>query len=118
MRQEFSAKTKLARWQHAKGHCECCGRKLYTGDIAYDFDHDTPDGLGGDISFANCRVLCRGCHRSKTRQDVRTIAKAKRVERAHLGIKKPSRFACSRNSKFKKKLDGTVVLRSDILNAG
>src|SRR5689334_15917554 len=87
-RREFSAKVKLARWQHCNGMCEGCGRKLFTGDIRYD--HHNPDGLTGEPTFENCRVLCRDCHSIKTSmQDVPRIAKAKRRERRHLGIKKP-----------------------------
>jgi 5-methylcytosine-specific restriction protein A len=39
------------------------------------------------------------------------IAKAKRVVDKHRGIRKMSRFPGSRDSKFKKKMDGSVVLR-------
>ena len=38
-------------------------------------------------------------------------AKNDRVRKKHLGIKKPSTFACSKSSKWKKKLNGEVVLR-------
>ena len=94
----------------ANGHCEGCTRKLMAGDFHYD--HDTPDGLGGEPTLENCRVLCRACHATKTtKNDVPRIAKAKRRFRARVGIKRPSRFACSRDSKWKKKIDGSVVLR-------
>lgn len=108
-RQEFSAKVKLARWQHSQGHCESCTRKLFTGDINYD--HHNPDGLTGEPTFENCRVLCRSCHLIKTKGDVKHIAKAKRRERKNAGIKKRSYFPGSKDSGWKKKIDGTVVRR-------
>ena len=38
-------------------------------------------------------------------------AKVSRVRKKHLGIRKPSTFACSRNSKWKRKINGEVVAR-------
>lgn len=110
MRREFSAKIKAQAAERANGHCENCTRKLMTGDFHYD--HEIPDGLGGEPTLENCRVLCRSCHSEKTmRQDVPMIAKAKRNYRKARGIRKPSKMAGSRDSRYKRKLDGTVVLR-------
>lgn len=103
MRKEFPAKIKFARWQHCGGHCENCGRKLFTGDIRYD--HHIPDQLGGEPVFENCRVLCVDCHEVKTSMlDVPDIAKAKRRERAHAGIKRPRTITRWR------RFDGSVVV--------
>lgn len=111
MRREFAAKVKLEAWHRCGGFCEAqnCGLKLYPGKFTYD--HIVPDQLGGDPTLENCQVICHACDRPKTRNDAGNIAKAKRRERKHLGIKKRSTFACSRDSKFKKRMDGTVVLR-------
>lgn len=110
MRREFSAKTKALAAQRSGGHCDACTRKLMTGD--YHYDHDTPDGLGGEPTLENCKVLCKACHSIKTcTRDVPQIAKAKRRERARFGIKSKSTFACSRDGKWKKKINGRVELR-------
>lgn len=110
MRQEFSAKVKAAAALRANGHCEGCTRKLMTGD--YHYDHEIPDGLGGEPTLENCKVLCRSCHSVKTRTaDVPRIAKAKRNYRKARGIRKRSQFACARGTPFKKKLTGEVVRR-------
>lgn len=110
MRREFSKPVMRDAFARANGKCEHCTRKLYTGDIHYD--HRIPDAMGGEPTLANCQVLCRSCHLLKTTQaDVPAIAKAKRIEAKHLGIKKRSTFACSRESKFRKKINGEVVLR-------
>lgn len=44
-----------------------------------EVDHRVPLALGGDDDPAQCEVLCRLCHKRKTKQDVRAIAKARRV---------------------------------------
>lgn len=111
MRREFSKQVKRDAFRRSHGFCEAgCGSKLQLGKFHYD--HDIPDGLGGEPTLENCKVLCFACHGAKTRKrDVPAIAKAKRIQDRQIGIKKPSRFACSRDSRFKKRIDGTVVLR-------
>lgn len=110
MRTEFTAKVKAAAAMRANGQCEECTRRLMTGD--FHFDHVIPDGLGGTATLDNCAVLCRSCHSLKTtRRDVPTIAKAKRNYNKARSIRKQSQFACSKNSKWKKKLNGEVVAR-------
>jgi 5-methylcytosine-specific restriction enzyme A len=115
-RAEFSAKTKALAFQRAAGFCEGivkgerCGARLTVGKFAYD--HVIADGLSHDNSLENCACLCLPCHADKTPGDVRVIAKAKRLERRHVqGIKKKSSMPGSRDSRFKKKLNGQVVLR-------
>lgn len=110
MRTEFSAKVKAAAALRANGHCDECTRRLMTGDFHYD--HRIPDALGGEATLENCAVLCRSCHSLKTAtEDVPRIAKANRNYRKSRGIRKESKFACARSSKWKKKVNGTVELR-------
>lgn len=101
MRQEFSAKVKAERFRFAGGHCEACTAKLFPGKI--DYDHNNPDGLTGEPTFENCRALCRSCHLVKTKKDVARIAKARRTERKHYGIKKSGRTIAGR------RFDGTPI---------
>src|ERR1017187_7102081 len=87
VRTEFSNKVKTHAAIRANGNCEECTRRLLTGD--FHFDHEIPDGLGGEATLENCRVLCRSCHAIKTtKADVPRIAKAKRNYRASHSIKK------------------------------
>lgn len=113
-RQEFTAKTKLAAFDASGGCCVSCGCKLI-GGRSPEYDHRIPCALGGDNSVENCDVLCRPCHRAKTSgADVPTIAKAKRVRAKHVGAKKPkSQFATARDGKWKAKIGGGAVLRSE-----
>jgi 5-methylcytosine-specific restriction protein A len=87
MRAEFSAKTKVLAFKRANGCCEKCTARLGPGNVEYD--HRIACELGGDNEIGNCVALCRSCHSTKTKRDVAAIAKAKRRERRHAGIKKP-----------------------------
>ena len=87
-RREFSKVIKVAKLkaQTRDGAiwCEACG----LAGKRFAFDHDNPDGLTGEPTFANCRLLCEACHADKTRLDVAQIARAKRREARHLGVRK------------------------------
>jgi 5-methylcytosine-specific restriction protein A len=109
LRHEFSAKTKVAAFERSRGNCEGCGAKLFAGNIEYD--HQIPCGLGGDNSLENCIVRCRACHSTKTHKtDVPQIAKAKRRQRNHIGVKKQSSrpMLGTKASGVRKRMNGTV----------
>ena len=90
-RQEFPARVKVAAFERADGHCEACKAPLRVGKTHYD--HVIPDALGGSPTIENCAVLCASCHSAKTtRQDVPSIARAKRLQAKHVGAKGPSRW--------------------------
>lgn len=116
-RHEFSKTTRREALTRSQGLCEGilsggnkCAANLW--QKPRHFDHIIPCAIGGTNELSNCQVLCVQCHGSKTQKiDVPMIAKAKRISDKHRGIRKPSTFACSRNSKWKKKLNGEVVLR-------
>ena len=110
-RREFTKAVKLAAWQRSQGRCEECTRKLFPGDIEYD--HELPCGLGGDATLANCVVRCKSCHLAKTtKQDVPTIARARRKAAKNIGAHRPaSTLPGSKSSRWKKRIDGTVVPR-------
>ena len=87
-RREFPARIKAAAALRAAGNCERCTAKTGPGNIEYD--HVIPDALGGEPTFENCAVLCRSCHRFITaKEDVPTIARAKRINRKHLNATAP-----------------------------
>lgn len=88
-RREFSVAVRKARLAHANGKCEGCGLPLVKGRFQYD--HDKPDGLGGEPTFENCRVLCSGsatsCHAIKTEADKALMQKADNVKHFHEGTR-------------------------------
>ena len=87
-RREFTGKIMAQAAHRAAGQCENCTARLATGGFHYD--HRIPDQLGGEPTLDNCQVLCKACHCLKTtKADVPAIAKAKRRERKHHGVRKP-----------------------------
>lgn len=90
-RRNFPDKVKRAAFERAAGRCEKCTVRLAVGKFHYD--HRIADALGGEPTLDNCEVLCVCCHWEKTRgKDVPSIAKAKRLQKKHAGIKRPSTF--------------------------
>lgn len=98
MRREFSRAQKaqmLKRASDAQGNiwCEGCGLNI-TGK-AVEFDHTIAEALVVDktkpLTIEDGKALGRDCcHRApggKTAQDVAVIAKAKRQEAGHFGIR-------------------------------
>jgi len=106
MRSEFSSKIRKAAWERCKGLCEGCTAKLFPG--RFQFDHTKPDGLGGEPTLDNCKVLCTACHTVKTvEQDRPLMQKADNIRAKHFGLGKAKRPW----SQFRKKLNGEVVRR-------
>lgn len=72
-------------------YCEGCGAQAKR----FDIDHTIPDAMRTDksrkLTSADGKLLCSGgkdtCHGKKTPDDVAKIAKAKRREARHLGVK-------------------------------
>lgn len=111
-RRRFPKSVKTAAFERAMGRCECCTAYLYVGKFHYD--HIQPDGLLGEPTLENCRVLCIACHGVKTaREDIPRMAKADRQKARHEGTRKPSRRPMdgSRGSRWRKRMDGTVERR-------
>ena len=109
-RGNLSARRKLAIWEREKGKCMVCSVKLVTGKFI--FEHVRALELGGTDTDDNIRLTCKGCATEKTKQDHSTAARAKRKKTSVLGLKQsktPMPFG--KGSKFKKKMDGTVVRR-------
>lgn len=95
-RREFSKSTKRAALTRSGHKCEAVGPRYGFEEgqrcncslsLGVQFDHDVPDGLGGDNSLENCRAVCVQCHRWKTGNDVAQIAKMKRQRDRNTGIK-------------------------------
>lgn len=114
MRREFPAKIKLQAWDrckvNGKPHCEEC-RGLLVGRAEYD--HIKPDGLGGEPTLENCKVLCAKCHSRKTHQQDRPIMiKADRQKKKTAGINRAKAvIPGSKASRWKRTFDGRTVER-------
>jgi hypothetical protein len=103
MRREFKKEVKRLALKRAGKKCEnpACGALF---GHKFHFDHDIADGLGGEPTLENCKVLCHACHGEKTaKHDVPLIAKTKRIQDRHNGIKKP------RTIRSWRKFNGEIV---------
>ena len=81
----------------------------------WDVTHDNPLEAGGRDDESNWLVAHRKCHRAHTSSvDAPLIAKVKRKHQKHIGASRTkSPLPGGRFSKWKKKMDGSVVLRND-----
>lgn len=96
------------------GRCHICGQTINLAREDMHVEHVIPLAMGGADDLTNMQPAHVGCHAEKTKIDVRAIAKAKRVAAKHNGTWRPPRNPVpgSRATKWKKKLDGTVELRT------
>lgn len=93
------------------GRCQCgCNRKIFSGE-KWQCDHIIALINKGENREFNMHPLLTEHHKGKTADDMAEKSHVYKRRKSHIGIRKPSRFACSRNSKFKKKITGEVVLR-------
>ena len=112
-RPTFSTSFRLNLFLKRKGTCAACSQKIEAGK-AWDIDHILPLALGGTNERENLQILCKPCHRAKTKKaDIPRIAKTKRLKAHHLGARAPSNrpIPGSRRSPWKRKMDGSVVRR-------
>lgn len=89
-RREFPAKVKLAAWDRCKvngvPHCEGCHLRIIGRG---QYDHDLADGLSGEPTLENCKVLCSKCHLRKTVEHDRPLMeKADRIAKKNAGMKR------------------------------
>lgn len=103
-------RVKLRVFERMGGVCHISKRKIMAGE-EWDCDHVVALINGGENRESNMAPALKQPHRQKTADDVKLKAKTDRIRKRNLGIRKRSKFACSRDGKFKKKLDGSVVLR-------
>ena len=117
-------RVKIAVFERSDGRCQKGG----CDRVGKEYDHITPQAMGGDNSAENVQLLCRKCHKAKTRGDAATVTKADRQggrigqyarrEKAKAnGKHKASRsrgFQNGRNGPFKTPLGGKTVRREGV----
>jgi 5-methylcytosine-specific restriction enzyme A len=104
------ARVRLRVFNRYDGTCYLSGRKIRPGD-KWEVEHIVALCNGGENREANLAPALSKPHRAKTAEDRRIKAKNDRTRKRHIGLRRPSRFACSKNSRFKKKISGEVVRR-------
>jgi 5-methylcytosine-specific restriction enzyme A len=104
-------RVRLRVFERHGGICYLSGRKIHAGE-QWELDHVRALCNGGENRESNLAPALKEAHRKKTASDVKLRAKDDRVRKKHLGIKSVSRpMPGSKASRWKKKLDGTVVER-------
>lgn len=89
-----------------------CNVELRAGDTF--FDHDKPDGLGGEPTLDNVKVLCGICHSYKTTTyDNPRMVKADNQRKRNFGIKarKGPPLPGTKASGLRKRMNGQVERR-------
>ena len=111
-RVRITAKMRADIFLSRGGTCHLCNMKVVPGED-WDVSHDIPLEAGGKDDATNWFVAHRKCHRVHTSTvDAPLIAKVKRIHQKHVGAKKSrSPMPLGRDSKFKRKMDGTIVRR-------
>lgn len=101
-RRTISRTERVRIFETAGGICHICGQPIDGVRERWDVEHVIPLALGGDDHGENLRPAHVACHAGKTPEDVRQIAKAKRVAAKHMGARPKTRMPYRR-------FDGTPV---------
>jgi len=108
--QQVPLRVRLRIFERNKGICYLSGVKIQPGD-KWEVEHRVSLCNGGEHRESNMAPALVGPHKAKTRQDRAIKAKNDRVRKKHIGLRKPSSFACSRDSAWKRKINGQVEKR-------
>ena len=115
-RKRLTPTQRLRIWERDKGMCCLCPRKIDGVRELWIIEHKRALELGGTDTEDNMGPAHKGCADKKTNGpngDHAMAAKAKRNKRAALGLdKSKSPVPGSRTTKWKRKMDGSVVRRS------
>lgn len=106
-RKPLTTKQRVEQFQKHKGKCCICGLQIMVGAKWID-EHELALELLGSNDMANRGIAHLDCAKAKTKIDMGLIAKAKRRQAKHIGAKRKSNAF---QSKYKKKVNGEVVLR-------
>lgn len=100
---------RIRLFKDKNGVCHLCGGKISVGE-EWDLSHPIPLELGGADDESNWDIAHRACHREETKVDVANIAKAKRREAKHLGLRKAKGrpLAGTKASGIRKRMNGEV----------
>lgn len=84
-RKKLTRKERAGVFERDNGVCYLCGLKVRPGED-WDVEHEIALGAGGKDDASNWRVAHRGkCHKDKTKQDAKVIAKTNRMYHKHIG---------------------------------
>ena len=109
-RRRWTALRRADLFMTHEGLCHICGCKIHVGE-KWDVEHVQPLSMNGADGGDNLKPAHKSCHAGKTAAEAPVRAKVMRIRSKHLGIRKPSKFATSRDGKWKQKIGGGAVRR-------
>lgn len=108
-RKSFSAKDRAKVFAAHGGICYLSGVKIGSADD-WQIEHVIPLALGGTNDVENLRPALTDPHKVKTKDDVRSISKAKRIEKKQNPLtRKPSRMQSRGFDKTKTRTFKSIV---------
>jgi 5-methylcytosine-specific restriction protein A len=113
-RVRITKKMRADIFMNHNGICHMCKLKIAPGQ-EWDVSHEIPLEAGGRDDKTNWLPAHRKCHRVHTANvDAPLIAKVKRIHQRHIGAHQSKNpLPGGKRSKWKKKIDGTVVRREE-----
>jgi 5-methylcytosine-specific restriction endonuclease McrA len=103
---------RLKVWEKTGGRCVVCHRQIDGVRERWIVEHIRALELGGRDEHDNMGPAHETCAAVKTHDDHQRAAKAKRQKLRHLGAERSERpLPCGRQSRWKKKINGTIVPR-------
>lgn len=103
-------RVKLRVFERYHGRCYLSGIRLTPG--TWEIEHKIAIINGGENRESNLAPVSKGkVHREKTIEDLKIKTRSYKVRKRNVGIRKKSKFPGSRDSAWKRKVDGTWVKR-------
>lgn len=101
-------RVRIRVWEKCLGRCGSCDRQIRAGET-WTLEHVIALVNGGPNCESNLDITCKNCLSAKNAADVSLKSKIARTAKKHHLPKPLSRWG--KGSKFKRKMDGTVVRR-------
>jgi 5-methylcytosine-specific restriction endonuclease McrA len=111
-RAKLTPHRRLKVWESTRGQCVVCFQQIDGVRERWIVEHIRALELGGADETNNMGPAHEICAQAKTHEDHQRAAKAKRQKIRHLGVRMAKRpMPCGRQSRWKKKIDGSIVPR-------
>ena len=83
-RRSLSTRDRVKVFGQGKGICYLCKMAIQPRE-PWEAEHPTPHAIGGSDQLQDLLPVHVKCHATKTKNDVREIAKTKRIHAKHIG---------------------------------
>lgn len=111
-RKQLTPKQRLRLFIERDGICWRCKTLIDGVHEKWIDEHVDPLWLNGLNCWSNRDITHERCAREKTAEEATVRSKVRSVAEFHYGAKQSIRpMPCGRRSRWKRKMDGTVVLR-------